>query len=39
VKLPGLTLFSVDEAFGGWRKAQAAHFADGGVFDQITNAR
>jgi ABC-type sulfate transport system substrate-binding protein len=21
--------------FGGWRKAQATHFADGGVFDQI----
>jgi sulfate transport system substrate-binding protein len=21
--------------FGGWRKAQAVHFADGGVFDQI----
>jgi len=21
--------------FGGWDKAQADHFADGGVFDQI----
>ena len=21
--------------FGGWRKAQTTHFADGGVFDQI----
>jgi len=28
-------LFTVDEAFGGWQKAQKAHFADGGVFDQI----
>jgi sulfate transport system substrate-binding protein len=30
-----LTLFSVDEVFGGWAKAQKAHFADGGSFDQI----
>jgi len=28
-------LFTVDEAFGGWQKAQKTHFADGGVFDQI----
>ena len=28
-------MFTIDEAFGGWRKAQATHFADGGVFDQI----
>ena len=25
-------------AFGGWTKAQAKHFADGGVFDQIYTA-
>jgi sulfate transport system substrate-binding protein len=30
-----LALFTIDEVFGGWAKAQAAHFADGGVFDQI----
>ena len=30
-----LDLFSVDEVFGGWAKAQKAHFADGGTFDQI----
>jgi sulfate transport system substrate-binding protein len=30
-----LELFTVDEAFGGWQKAQKIHFADGGVFDQI----
>ncbi|MBS1191543.1 MAG: sulfate/thiosulfate-binding protein [Rhodocyclaceae bacterium] len=29
-------LFTVDEVFGGWRKAQKAHFADGGIFDQIS---
>jgi sulfate/thiosulfate-binding protein len=23
-------------SFGGWRKAQAAHFNDGGIFDQIS---
>ena len=32
---PKMTLFTIDEVFGGWRKAQKAHFADGGVFDQI----
>jgi sulfate transport system substrate-binding protein len=28
-------LFTVDQTFGGWEKAQYIHFADGGVFDQI----
>jgi sulfate/thiosulfate-binding protein len=28
-------LFTIDEAFGGWDKAQATHFSDGGTFDQI----
>jgi sulfate transport system substrate-binding protein len=28
-------LFTIDEVFGGWQKAQKVHFADGGVFDQI----
>ena len=28
-------LFTIDEVFGGWTKAQKTHFADGGVFDQI----
>jgi len=34
-KFPALPLFTVDERFGGWQKAQATHFADGGTFDQI----
>ncbi len=34
-QFPRLELFTIDEMFGGWRKAQAVHFADGGVFDQI----
>ena len=28
-------LFTIDDVFGGWEKAQAEHFDDGGVFDQI----
>jgi len=32
---PKLTLFTVDEVFGGWQKAQKTHFNEGGVFDQI----
>ena len=32
---PKVTLFTIDELFGGWAKAQKTHFADGGVFDQI----
>jgi len=32
---PPVKLFTIDEVFGGWTKAQKTHFADGGVFDQI----
>jgi sulfate transport system substrate-binding protein len=32
---PAMELVTVDAVFGGWAKAQATHFADGGVFDQI----
>jgi len=34
-KFPKLNLFTIDEVFGGWTKAQAAHFNDGGFFDKI----
>jgi len=34
-QFPKVNLFTIDEAFGGWQKAQKTHFADGGVFDQI----
>jgi sulfate/thiosulfate transport system substrate-binding protein len=34
-QFPALKLFTIDEVFGGWTKAQKTHFADGGVFDQI----
>ena len=38
-EFPRLELFTVDEVFGGWDKAQKTHFADGGVFDQISLAQ
>jgi len=38
-RFPGLTLFTIDDTFGGWAKAQKTHFADGGVFDQIYSAK
>ncbi len=28
-------LFTIDDVFGGWAKAQKEHFAEGGIFDQI----
>ena len=34
-RFPPLKLFTIDEMFGGWAKAQTAHFKDGGTFDQI----
>ncbi len=34
-QFPKLQLVTIDETFGGWRKAQQQHFADGGSFDQI----
>ena len=34
-QFPPIKTFTVDEVFGGWRKASAAHFKDGGSFDQI----
>ncbi len=34
-KFPKMALFTIDRNFGGWARAQATHFNDGGVFDQI----
>lgn len=34
-KFPKINLFTVDDVFGGWRKAQKTHFNEGGVFDRI----
>jgi sulfate transport system substrate-binding protein len=33
---PSLELITVDDAFGGWAKAQKTHFDDGGTFDEIS---
>jgi sulfate transport system substrate-binding protein len=35
-QFPAMALATVNGDFGGWEKAQGVHFADGGVFDQIT---
>ncbi len=35
VKFPAITFFTINELFGGWKKAHQTHFADGGFFDQI----
>ena len=34
-QFPQIELITVDGVFGGWKKAHATHFADGGLFDQI----
>jgi sulfate transport system substrate-binding protein len=34
-QFPKVTLFTIDELFGGWQKAQKKHFDDGGIFDKI----
>lgn len=32
---PKINLVTIDDDFGGWKKAQEKHFSDGGTFDQI----
>jgi len=34
-QFPQITLFTLADVFGDWKKVQTEHFADGGVFDQI----
>ncbi|HWD91246.1 MAG TPA: sulfate ABC transporter substrate-binding protein [Verrucomicrobiae bacterium] len=34
-KFPKLTLFTIDEVFGGWQQAQKTHFDNDAIFDQI----
>ncbi len=34
-QFPKVALITIDEVFGGWKKAHATHFADGASFDQI----
>jgi sulfate transport system substrate-binding protein len=34
-QFPKVNLVKIDDAFGGWQKAQKTHFSDGGTFDQV----
>ena len=34
-QFPDIKLVTVDEDFGGWKRAQKTHFDDGGTFDEI----
>ena len=38
-RFPKLALFTIEDLFGGWRKAQKKHFDEGGTFDQIYQGR
>ncbi len=38
-QFPKLKLLTIDEVAGGWTRAQKTHFADGGLFDQIYQAK
>ena len=32
---PRIPMVTIDDTFGGWRRAQGTHFNDGGIFDAI----
>jgi sulfate transport system substrate-binding protein len=36
---PKIELFTLNQIFGGWQKAQKLHFNEGGIFDEIQAAR
>jgi sulfate transport system substrate-binding protein len=38
-QFPKIQLFTVDEMFGGWKKAQKDHFDDGALYDQLISKR
>jgi sulfate transport system substrate-binding protein len=38
-QFPKINLFTIDQGFGGWGKADKEHFADGGSFDQIYKSK
>jgi sulfate transport system substrate-binding protein len=35
---PKINLFTIDEVFGGWQKAQKTHFEDNAIYDQVVVA-
>ena len=38
-QFPKIPFATIDDTFGGWKKAQAVHFGDGGIFDKIYQPR
>ncbi|MBN8531500.1 MAG: sulfate ABC transporter substrate-binding protein [Alphaproteobacteria bacterium] len=38
-RFPPVEMLQIDKDFGGWKDAQAKHFDDGGIFDQIYGVR
>jgi sulfate transport system substrate-binding protein len=38
-RFPAVRMVTVNQAFGGWKKAHATHFADGAFFDQVYRPR
>ena len=38
-RFPKVELVTIDKVFGSWAQAQAKHFAEGGVFDQIQSEK
>ena len=38
-KFPDVKLVTVEDVFGGWKKIQAEHFAEGGILDQLYGER
>ncbi|MGZ8717147.1 MAG: sulfate ABC transporter substrate-binding protein [Gaiellaceae bacterium] len=38
-KFPKLSLFTIEEKFGGWKEAQARFFAEGKIFDQLSQGK
>ena len=38
-RFPKVELVTIDQIFGSWAQAQAKHFAEGGVFDQIQSEK
>jgi len=37
-QFPNIKLFTIADIAGDWKKAQAKHFADGAIFDQVYSA-
>lgn len=35
-KFPKIKLFTINDVFGGWAKAQKTHFVNGAIYDQIS---